>query len=73
MTGRLTFQAPRLKQFAMDQDLKFRYQQNDGRNTLIAAAITILAAPLVTFVGWPLVIGAAGVTVGYLIARLSRH
>lgn len=57
----------------MDQDLRFRYQQHDGRNTLAVALVTMAAGPLAAFIGWPLVVGAAGVTLGFVLARLTHH
>lgn len=51
----------------MDDDLRFRYQQHDGRNTAIVAVVTILAAPVIGFLGWPaaVLIGAVGGIVLY--------
>jgi hypothetical protein len=58
--------------FAMDNDLSFRYQQHDGRNTAIAAAVSIIAVPAIALVGWPAVIGVAGMAVGYVLARTTK-
>lgn len=56
----------------MDPDLNFRYQQHDGRNTAIVAVVCIAAVPLITFIGMPFVYVTAGLTVGFLIARMCK-
>lgn len=52
-----------------DEDLSFRYQQHDGRNTAIVAVASLVAVPIIATLGWPAVLGIAGLTVGYLLAR----
>lgn len=56
----------------MDEDLKFRYQQHDGRNTAIVAVLGIAAVPLIAFIGLPFVYVTAGLTVGFLISRMFK-
>jgi hypothetical protein len=53
-------------------DLRFRYQQHDGRNVAIVAVASIIGIPVVSYAGWPAVMLIAGITIGYLFARLTR-
>lgn len=55
-----------------DEDLSFRYQQHDGRNTAIVALGSLVAVPVIAFLGWPAVLGIAGLAVGYLVARTTQ-
>lgn len=56
----------------MDEDLSFRYQQHDGRNTAIVAVASLVAVPVVATIGWPAVLGIACLSVGYVLARVAK-
>jgi len=52
----------------MYDELNFRNQQGDGRIALAAAAMGVVATPLIAWLGWPAVFIGAGATAA-LVAR----
>lgn len=52
----------------MYDELNFRNQHGDGKVALAAAAIGIVATPLIAWGGWPVVFAIAGGT-AVLVAR----
>lgn len=50
----------------MDDDLRFRYQQHDGRNVAIVAVASVIVVPVLAWIGWPAAFLIAGITLGAL-------
>jgi hypothetical protein len=53
----------------MDEDLRFREQEHDGRNTAICAAATVAGLVLVSIIGVPAALLIGGAIGGFVVAR----
>ncbi|HJV52807.1 MAG TPA: hypothetical protein VJ652_15170 [Noviherbaspirillum sp.] len=57
----------------MFDELEFRYRQGDGRNVAIVAVLTILAIPVLTWIGEPALYAIGFGTAGFVIRHLMKR
>lgn len=67
--GESCYHTCEMKGPTMDDDLRFREQQHDGRNVAICAGATIAGLVLVSVIGVAPALMIAGAIGGFIVAR----